>query len=86
MHIKHNDFLSDECEVCYEEINEEDKSLNTIPCGHLFCTHCWFNYLKTSILEAKVDNIKCMNHECQEIMTDEFILKHLSVDNILVEK
>ena len=81
-----NDFLSDECEVCYEEVNEEDKNLNTIPCGHLFCTHCWFNYLKTSILEAKVDNIKCMNHECQEIMTDEFILKHLSVDNILVEK
>jgi hypothetical protein len=68
-----NDFLSDECEVCYEEVNEEDKNLNTIPCGHLFCTHCWFNYLKTSILEAKVDNIKCMNHECQEIMTDEFI-------------
>jgi len=81
-----NDFLSDECEVCYEEVNEEDKNLNTIPCGHLFCTHCWFNYLKTSILEAKVDNIKCMNHECQEIMTDEFILKHLSEDNNLVEK
>ena len=81
-----NDFLSDECEVCYEEISEEDKNLNTIPCGHLFCTHCWFNYLKTSILEAKVDNIKCMNHECLEIMSDEFILKHLSEDNNLVEK
>ena len=81
-----NDFLSDECEVCYEEINEEDKSLNSIPCGHLFCTHCWFNYLKTSILEAKVDNIKCMNHECQEIMTGDFILKHLSEDNNLKEK
>ena len=42
-----NNDKSDECDVCYDEINEEDKKLNTIPCGHLFCTHCWFNYLKT---------------------------------------
>mgnify|MGYP002627348373 CR=1 FL=1 len=73
-----NNDKSDECDVCYDEINEEDKKLNTIPCGHLFCTHCWFNYLKTSIIEAKVDNIRCMDHECNEIITDEFILKHIS--------
>jgi len=74
------------CDVCYDEINEEDKKLNTIPCGHLFCTHCWFNYLKTSIIEAKVDNIRCMDHECKEIISDEFILKHISENNDLVEK
>ena len=50
--------LNDECEVCYEELNKDKKEFNSIPCGHLFCTHCWFNYLKTSILEAKVDKIK----------------------------
>ena len=76
----------DECDVCYDEINEEDKKLNTIPCGHLFCTHCWFNYLKTSITEAKVDNIRCMDHECNEIISDEFILKHISENKDLVEK
>ena len=75
-----------ECDVCYDEINEEDKKLNTIPCGHLFCTNCWFNYLKTSIIEAKVDNIRCMDHECDEIISDEFILKHISKNNDLVEK
>ena len=81
-----NNDKSDECDVCYDEINEEDKKLNTIPCGHLFCTHCWFNYLKTSIIEAKVDNIRCMDHECNEIITDEFILKHISENKELVEK
>ena len=75
-----------ECDVCYDEINEEDKKLNTIPCGHLFCTHCWFNYLKTSIIEAKVDNIRCMDHECNEIISDEFILNHISENNDLIEK
>ena len=32
-------------------------------------------YLKTSIIEAKVDNIRCMDHECDEIITDEFKVK-----------
>ena len=59
-----------ECEVCYEQINEEDKELNTLPCEHLFCTHCWFNYLKTLITEAKVEKIKCMNHECNENISE----------------
>ena len=77
---------NDECDICYEEINDEDKILNTIPCGHLFCTQCWFNYLKTSIIEAKVDNIRCMDHECDEIISDEFILNHISRNKVLVEK
>ena len=79
-------FLKYECEVCYEELNKEEKKLNTLPCGHLFCTHCWFNYLKTSISEAKVDEIKCMEHGCDEIVSEEFIMKHISENNDLVEK
>ena len=82
---KENDNENDyDCEVCYD--NVDDKELNTIPCGHLFCTHCWFNYLKTLITEAKVEKIKCMNHECGENIPEEFILKHLSDNNNLIEK
>ena len=75
-----------ECEVCYEEINGEEKKLNTLQCGHLFCTHCWFNYLKTSIQEAKVDDIKCMDHECNQIVSEDFILKHISDNENLIDK
>ena len=82
--IDHEYDLYDECEVCYEKI--EDKELNKIPCGHLFCTHCWFNYLKTLITEAKVEKIKCMNHECNENISEEFILKHISYNNNLIDK
>ena len=71
--IDNENDLYDECEVCYEKV--ENKELNRIPCGHLFCNHCWFNYLKTLITEAKVEKIKCMNHECNEIIPEEFILK-----------
>ena len=83
---KNDDIISEECEVCYEEINEEDKKLNSIPCGHLFCSNCWFNYLKSLILEAKVEKIKCMDHECNEIISEDFIFKHLSSNKDLIDK
>ena len=82
--IDNEDDLYDECEVCYEKI--EDKELNKIPCGHLFCTQCWFNYLKTLITEAKVEKIKCMNHECDENISEEYILKYISQDKNLIDK
>ena len=75
-----------ECEVCYEELNQEEKDKNSLPCGHLFCTHCWFNYLKTSILEAKVDNLVCMDHECDNEISEDFIIKHISENQNLMEK
>ena len=81
--IKDNDLNKEnkdnnvECEVCYDELNNKEIKNNSIPCGHFFCTHCWFNYLKTSIIEAKVENIKCMEHECKDIISEEFILRHL---------
>ena len=80
------DNINADCEVCYEELNEKEIKENSIPCGHIFCTHCWFNYLKTSIIEAKVENIKCMDHECNDIITEDFILKHLSNNKDLIDK
>ena len=77
---------SEECSVCCDEINENEKIMNNLSCGHIFCSHCWYNYLKTSILEAKVDNIKCMEHECSVILSEKFILKHISNNNDLLEK
>ena len=83
---ENNDDNELKCEVCFGKINEKDKEFNKINCEHLFCTQCWFNYLKTLIIEAKVDKIKCMKNDCNEIISKEFILKHISEDNILVEK
>ena len=81
-----SDNLIDECEVCYEELEKEEKKLNSMPCGHIFCTNCWFNYLKTSIIEAKVEKIKCMEHGCNEIVSEDFILKHINENDDLITK
>ena len=81
-----NDYADGKCELCFEEIYKKDKIKNTIPCGHLFCSNCWFNYLKTLISESKVDNIKCMNQYCYDYISEDFILKHISEDKKLLEK
>ena len=81
-----NNYLFDECGVCYEVIDKEEKELNKIPCGHLFCSLCWFNYLKTLITEAKVEKIRCMDHECNAIISEEFIEQHISENDNLIEK
>ena len=81
-----NNNIYGECQVCYGEINKEDKELNTMPCGHLFCTNCWFNYLRTLITEAKVDKMRCMEHGCNEIVSEEFIVMHISENENLIDK
>ena len=84
------DILSNEspelCGVCYEKINQEDKLFNILPCGHLFCSNCWFDYFKTLISEAKTNKIKCMESKCTEYISEEFILKHISKDFNLEQK
>ena len=89
LNVKNNDEeneISQICNVCYEDINEEDKKFNALPCGHICCTQCWINYLKSLISEAKVEEIKCVEHKCKEIISEEFILKHIKNDKKLVEK
>ena len=74
------------CVVCYEEVEENEKEFNALSCGHVCCTNCWQNYLKTLIGEAKVEKIKCVDHDCKEIVSEEFILNHIDNDKQLLDK
>ena len=80
------DVMSNECAVCFEAVEEEEKKSNSLQCGHVCCTQCWLNYLKTLIAEAKVEKIKCVDHDCKEIISEEFILKHINADEQLINK
>ena len=53
------------CNVCYDDVEMEEIKFNSLPCGHICCTNCWFNYLKSLISEAKVEEIKCVEHNCK---------------------
>ena len=83
---ENKDIISNECAVCFEDVEEEEKKLNTLPCGHVCCTQCRLNYFKTLITEAKVEKIKCVEHDCKEIISEEFILNHINNDEQLLNK
>ena len=83
---ENKNLISNECIVCFEEVKEEEKKFNTLSCGHVCCAYCWLNYLKTLITEAKVEKIKCVEHDCKEIISEEFILKHINNDEQLLNK
>ena len=74
------------CKICYETLSKKEKKFNNLPCGHLCCTECWVNYLQTLISEGKVEKIKCAEHKCEEILTEDFIMKHIKNNKKLVEK
>ena len=74
------------CKVCFDDVEGDEIQFNLLPCGHICCTNCWFNYLKSLITEAKVEQIKCAEYKCKDIISEEFILKHIEKDKKLVEK
>ena len=80
------DGINNTCNVCYEDIEAEDIKFNYLPCGHICCTQCWNSYLKTLISEAKVEKIKCVEYKCQQEIPEDFILKHISNDQKLLDK
>ena len=75
-----------ECNICMEEIPPMEKKANILPCGHICCLYCWLNYFKNLILEAKVDQIKCINFACKAIISEEFVLNHIKEDQTLIDK
>ena len=74
-----------ECEICNElfYVNYTNKNQN---CGHSFCKNCWYDSLSVKIKENKLPSIKCLKYECNEKLSDEFIINILNTDFNLIKK
>ena len=64
------------CGIC-SELFVENNNNKLQKCGHSFCNDCWYNFLSIKIKENKLSSIKCLNYECQEKLSDEFIINIL---------
>ena len=71
------------CDLCFEDMTEEEKDKNTIECGHLFCSDCYLNYLLDKINNNKVGRINCMEHTCGNALDEDFIISHLNDEKII---
>ena len=73
------------CGIC-SELFVEDNGNKLEKCGHSFCNECWYNFLSIKIKENKISFIKCLNYECQEKLSDNFIFNILKSNQNLVEQ
>jgi len=83
--INNASFHKEECPICsnlYIPCSENKMEI----CGHSFCNDCWYNFLSIKIEENKLTLIKCLNYECQEKLSDEFIINLLNSNKKLIEK
>ena len=74
------------CEICEEEINNNEKKKLMLPCKHYFCSDCWFQYLKEKINNANVYKINCMKHECGYSLSEAFVDSIIKQDAQLLQK
>ena len=73
------------CEICSEAFfSTNENKVKT--CGHSYCNSCWFDFLSIQIQENKISLIKCLNYECKEKLTDEFIINLLNNNVELINK
>ena len=73
------------CLICSDYFTQTNK--NTLKnCGHSFCDDCWYYFLSTKIKENKLTFIKCLNYECQEKLSDEFIIQLLKEEKELISR
>ena len=73
------------CAICSELFSPQEE--NTLKkCGHSFCNNCWYNFLSIKIKENKLTSIKCLDYECQEKLSDEFIINSIKSNKEIIEK
>ena len=75
------------CGVCFTRLTEKEiQELDCLECHHTCCMTCWFEYLSTNILQAKVSELKCFTYKCPTVLPEEFIMSIIKSDSKLVSK
>ena len=86
-HLNYNNNESELiCDICESEITYNDIKKCKILCKHLFCFDCWFEFFKEKINNGKVYNLKCMKHECSQILDEKFVRSIIDSDKELLKK
>ena len=74
------------CLICEDELTDIEMKSNLVKCFHLFCDYCYYNYFKEKINNNDVENIKCPEINCNQIIFNDFIEMKLIKDLPLLEK
>eukprot|EP00359_Climacostomum_virens_P003719 CAMPEP_0204916584 /NCGR_PEP_ID=MMETSP1397-20131031/14338_1 /ASSEMBLY_ACC=CAM_ASM_000891 /TAXON_ID=49980 /ORGANISM="Climacostomum Climacostomum virens, Strain Stock W-24" /LENGTH=451 /DNA_ID=CAMNT_0052089119 /DNA_START=352 /DNA_END=1710 /DNA_ORIENTATION=- len=65
-----------DCLICQADVGNSRVIL--FGCDHVFCESCVSEYVSLKVNENKVLSIRCPQHKCQTILSDDAILKYLT--------
>ena len=74
------------CIICYSPLTSIELTNFSLSCGHFCCNVCWFEYLKTKIINANVSKIQCASYKCNTILPEQFIMNIIKTDTKLITK
>lgn len=76
--VAHSTYIA--CTVCITpQLQEKFFSLS---CLHLFCKDCWTAHFEVQIDQGISTAISCMARECEVLVPEDFVLKHLTKANL----
>lgn len=85
-HVKPASINSDQnqkyltCMVCVTAQNVNN--FFNLSCQHSFCKDCWITHFEVQINQGISTGIKCMAQECDMLVPEDFVLKHLIRPNM----
>ena len=74
-----------DCNICGDSY-PENEFIKYDKCNDSYCSDCWLNYIKGKIENGIVEKINCMNYNCKELLSKEFILSIINSDKSLILK
>ena len=77
--------IKTDCNICGDSY-PENEFIKYDKCKDSYCSDCWLNYVKGKIENGIVEKINCMNYNCKEILSKEFILSIINSDKNLILK
>ena len=77
---------NENCQICEEELTNEELNNNFLGCFHIFCDDCYYNYLKEKINNNNVEKIKCPFKNCSFFLYNNFIERKIIKDLPLLKK
>lgn len=74
------------CTICFQEISDEKSENYKLPCGHLCCYNCWYEYIKGELLKSLGTPLHCFSFKCTELLSEDFILSFIDGETELIDK